>query len=208
MNDNFLSQRRAMVDRQLRPRGIRDTRVLEAMQKVPRHLFVPDGERSQSYYDGPLPIGQGQTISQPYIVAYMTEILGLTGTESVLEIGTGSGYQTAVLAEVAGHVYTIEVIADLSAQAKAILGEEMRYTNIDFQVGNGRQGWPEFAPFDRIIITAAAREFPATLFEQLKVGGLSLAPIGSFYQQLVRYKRTANGIETEPLIAVSFVPCV
>jgi len=208
MIKDFLSERRAMVDRQLRPRDIRDVRVLDAMLKVPRDMFVPEGERSQSYYDGPLPIGQGQTISQPYIVAYMTDILCLTGVESVLEIGTGSGYQSAILAEVAGHVYTVEVIADLSAQAKTILSEKMHYTNISFKIGNGRQGWPEFAPFDRIIITAAAREFPEKLFAQLKVGGIALAPIGSFYQQLIRYTRTATGIEAEPLIAVSFVPCV
>lgn len=208
MTKDFALQRQIMVDRQLRPRGLKDKKVLEAMLNVPRHLFVPESERSRSYYDGPLPIGKGQTISQPYIVAYMTELLRLKGDEKVLEIGTGCGYQTAVLAEIADHVYTIEIIAELGERAKLLLNETLHFTNINFKVGNGREGWLEFAPFDRIIITAAPKEFPKELFSQLKVGGIAIAPVGNFFQKLIRYFKKKDEIEDESLIGVSFVPCV
>ncbi len=207
MND-YDSQRRLMVESQLRSRGIRDNKVLEAMLKVPRDVFVPDVEKCRSYYDGPLPIGKGQTISQPYIVAYMTELLLLQGDEKVLEIGTGCGYQTAVLAEIAAHVYTIEIIEDLGRRARELLRERLSYSNIDFKIGNGREGWLEFAPFDCIIITAAPQQFPENLFHQLKVGGVAVAPVGNFYQKLVRYYKLENRIESESLIGVSFVPCI
>ncbi|MCI0470944.1 MAG: protein-L-isoaspartate O-methyltransferase, partial [Candidatus Aminicenantes bacterium] len=164
MTNDFDLQRQIMVEKQVSARGLKDKKVLEAMAKVPRHLFVPEIERCRSYYDGPLPIGKGQTISQPYIVALMTELLRLKGAEKVLEIGTGCGYQTAVLAEIASQVYTIEVIEDLGNKAKLLLNDRLHYSNISFKVGNGREGWLEFAPFDRIIITAAPREFPQLLF--------------------------------------------
>jgi protein-L-isoaspartate(D-aspartate) O-methyltransferase len=208
MINDFELQRQIMVERQIRARGLKDKKVLDAMSKVPRHLFVPESERSRSYYDGPLPIGKGQTISQPYIVAYMTELLHLQGDEKVLEIGTGCGYQTAVLAEIAAQVYTIEVIEELGNNAKLLLNDRMHYSNIDFKVGNGRAGWKEFAPFDRIIITAAPREFPQPLFSQLKDNGIALAPVGTFYQRLMRYIKKGNKIEEEFLIGVSFVPCI
>ena len=201
-------QRREMVSKQLRSRGIRDEKVLAAMLAVPRDVFVPAAEKSRSYYDGPLPIGRGQTISQPYIVAYMTELLRLKGGEKVLEIGTGCGYQTAVLAEIARQVYTIEVIAELGERAKRMLTGELSYSNINFRVGNGRDGWPEFAPFDRVIITAAPREFPKELFAQMKEGGIAAAPVGNFFQRMYRYFKEKDGIEEDPLIGVSFVPCV
>lgn len=208
MKKEFELQRLIMVDRQLRSRGLRDKKVLNAMLEVPRHEFVPEGERNRSYYDGPLPIGKGQTISQPYIVAYMTELLKLKGDEKVLEIGTGCGYQTAVLAEIVDHVYTIEIIAELGERARLLLNEKLHYTNISFKVGNGRDGWSEFAPFDCIIITAAPKEFPKELFSQLKDGGIAVAPVGNFFQKMMRYFKKKNRIEEESLIGVSFVPCV
>lgn len=208
MTTDFDLQRQIMVDRQLRSRGLKDKDVLAAMLKVPRHLFIPESEKNRSYYDGPLPIGKGQTISQPYIVAYMTELLQLQGNEKVLEIGTGCGYQTAVLAEIAGQVYTIEVIAELGERAKFLLNEELFYDNISFKIGNGREGWPHFAPFDRIIITAAPNEFPVKLFSQLRDGGIAVAPVGNFFQRMMRYFKKGDKIEDETLIGVSFVPCV
>jgi protein-L-isoaspartate(D-aspartate) O-methyltransferase len=208
MTKDFEMQRQIMVDRQLRTRGLKDERVLAAMSSVPRHLFVPEIEKNRSYYDGPLPIGKGQTISQPYIVAYMTELLLLKGHEKVLEIGTGCGYQTAVLAEIVDHVYTIEIIAELAERAKRSLGEELQYANIDFKIGNGRKGWQEFSPFDRILLTAAPKEFPKELFSQLKDGGIVVAPVGDIIQRIVRYFKNKGAIEKEELIGVSFVPCV
>lgn len=208
MTKNFETQRRIMIERQLRSRGLKDKKVLAAMADVPRHVFVPEVEKSRSYYDGPLPIGRGQTISQPYIVAYMTELLVLKGDENVLEIGTGCGYQTAVLAEIVNHVYTIEVITELGERAKQLLNEELGYANISFKIGNGRGGWQEFAPFDRIILTAAPKEFPVGLFMQLKEGGIAVAPVGNFFQRMIRYFKRKDKIEEEALIGVSFVPCV
>lgn len=208
MDDPFAEPRQNMVERQLRPRGIRDRGVLAAMNKVPRELFVDERARTSSYADSPLAIGNGQTISQPYIVAYMTEQLELGGKESVLEIGTGSGYQAAVLAEVAARVYTVEVIPELSAQAQALLQERLQYRNIFFKVGRGQEGWPEFAPYDRIMVTAAPAEFPQRLFAQLAEGGIAVSPVGSYEQRLVRFRKQNGKIYAEDLIGVIFVPLV
>jgi protein-L-isoaspartate(D-aspartate) O-methyltransferase len=208
MTDDYDIQRHAMVEGQLRARGIRSPAVLQAMAKIPRHLFVPEAERSSSYVNGPLPIGFGQTISQPYIVAYMTEALELQGDEKVLEIGTGSGYQTAVLAEIAAQVYTMEVIPELSCAARELLSIGFNYKNISFKIGRGQEGWPDFAPYDRMILTAAPGQFPETLFSQLNEGGIVSAPVGGIDQRLVRYGKRAGKIEATDLIGVVFVPLV
>ncbi len=208
MDDGFAQVRRDMVERHLRPRGIRDESVLRAMGKVPRELFLEEGLRESSYLDGPLPIACRQTISQPYIVAYMTELLELEGQESVLEIGTGSGYQAAVLAEIAARVYTVEVIPELSVQARALLQEGLHYRNIFFKVGRGQEGWPEFAPYDRIMVTAAPPEFPEDLFAQLAEGGIAIAPVGGYEQRLVRYVKKDGAVAAEDGIGVIFVPLV
>ncbi len=208
MADPFAEKRRLMVEQQLRLRGIRDEAVLAAMSRVPRELFVEEGLRDSSYLDGPLPIGRGQTISQPFIVAYMTERLELGGGESVLEIGTGSGYQAAVLAETAARVYTVEVIPELGEAARALLEDRLGYRNVFFRVGRGQEGWPEFAPYDRIVLTAAPAEFPRNLFDQLAEGGLALAPVGIDGQCLMRYHKKDGIIRTEELIGVIFVPLV
>ncbi len=208
MRDNFGSLRRQMVQRQIESRGVKDPRVLAALSRVPRELFLAEGDRHRSYDDEPVAIGHGQTISQPYIVAYMTELLELSGGERVLEIGTGSGYQTAVLAELARSVYTIEVIEALSLQAQERLTGDRGYRNILFQVGRGQEGWPSEAPFDRIILTAAPEKFPETLFPQLAEGGIALSPVGDFYQRMVRFRKTSGRMIGEELIAVSFVPLV
>jgi protein-L-isoaspartate(D-aspartate) O-methyltransferase len=206
MDEDFEAQRRAMVAGQLRGRGIRSAAVLDAMARVPRERFVPEDERRLSYIDGPLPIGRGQTISQPYIVAFMTEALALSGGESVLEIGTGSGYQTAVLAEIAARVYSIEVIPELSRAAAELLTSGLHYRNISFKIGRGQEGWPEFAPFERLMITAAPERFPEPLFDQLAEGGIAIAPVGGGVQRLVRYEKRPGGIAADELIGVVFVP--
>ncbi len=208
MNDDFDIQRRAMVDGQLRSRGIRSAAVLRAMAEIPRHLFVPEAERANSYVNGPLPIGFGQTISQPYIVAYMTEALELRGGETVLEIGTGSGYQTAVLASIAARVYTVELIPELGAAARQRLTAVLNYRNIQFRTGRGQEGWPEFAPYERMIMTAAPSQFPAALFDQLDEGGIAIAPVGDNDQRLVRYQKQNGRIESSDLIGVVFVPLI
>lgn len=208
MFDNYEIQRRDMVEGQLRARGIRSAAVLQAMAKIPRQRFVPEAERESSYVNGPLPIGFGQTISQPYIVAYMTEALELQGGEKVLEIGTGSGYQTAVLAEIAAWVYTVEVIPELSHGAQELLSAGFNYKNILFKIGRGQEGWPEFAPFDRMIMTAAPGQFPEALFAQLGEGGIVIAPVGSDDQRLVRFNKWAGKIAVTDLIGVIFVPLV
>ncbi len=197
-----------MVESQIRNRGITDSRVLAAMTRVPRDLFIPQPEQVSSYYDGPLPIGFGQTISQPYIVAYMTELLELTGAETVLEIGTGSGYQTAILAEVIRQVYTVEIVSQLHQRAQGLLTDELGYTNIKFKCENGRKGWPGYAPYDRILVTAAPDELPSGLFDQLKEGGVAIAPIGGYFQKMIKYRKVEGKIENESLIGVSFVPLV
>ena len=196
----------AMVDEQLRARGIRDARVLDAMARVPRHLFVPEPQRDEAYEDHPLPIGHGQTISQPYIVAFMSEALRLEPSDRVLEIGTGSGYQAAVLAELAGEVYTIEIIGNLATRAEATL-REAGYRNVTVKTGNGYLGWPEHAPYDRIIVTAAPEQVPAALVAQLKAGGLMAIPVGEAgFQELRVLKRTDSGLETIATLPVRFVP--
>jgi protein-L-isoaspartate(D-aspartate) O-methyltransferase len=208
MKDAYQRQRELMVEGQIRSRGVRDQLVLDAMLKVPRHMFVPSIEKGSSYSDGPLPIGHGQTISQPYIVAYMTEMLEMKGDEKVLELGTGCGYQTAILAEIASEVYTIEIVKELGMRAQELLTETFDYVNIFFKFANGREGWEEYAPFDRIIITAAPARFPENLFDQLAEGGVAVAPVGDYFQRLVKYWKKGGKIKSSPLIGVSFVPFV
>jgi protein-L-isoaspartate(D-aspartate) O-methyltransferase len=203
--DPTVERRHRMVDGQIRARGVTDPRVLDAMARVPRHQFVPDAVRAQAYDDYPLPIGEQQTISQPYIVALMTSLLELEGNEKVLEIGTGSGYQAAVLAELAREVYTIEILEPLSAKAQKALGG-LGYQNIRFRVGDGWSGWPEAAPFDDIIVTAAPEKIPQPLLDQLKVGGRLVIPVGSFFQDLLVLTKTATGLEKRNVIPVRFVP--
>gem|GEM_PF-912409 len=181
--DIYAVRRQKMVERQIKDRGIADKKVLETMAKVERHLFVPEGLREAAYEDTPLPIGDGQTISQPYIVAYMTEAARLGPSDRVLEIGTGSGYQAAVLAEIVKEVYTIEILKPLADSAGARL-KELGYENIDLRRGDGYKGWPEQAPFDAIIVTAAPPEIPEDLVDQLKVGGRMVVPVGAFFQEL------------------------
>jgi len=207
MAEDYARERRIMVETQIRARGVRDPRVLAAMTKVPRHLFVPERLRGQAYADEPLPIGGDQTISQPYIVAYMTEALGLRGGEKVLEIGTGSGYQAAVLAEIAGSVWTVEILEALAQRARALLAA-LGYDRVRYRVGNGWDGWPEEAPFDAIIVTAAAAEPPTVLEGQLAVGGRMIVPVGTVFQELVRVRRSKSGFSREKLLAVRFVPLV
>ncbi|MBP8985127.1 MAG: protein-L-isoaspartate(D-aspartate) O-methyltransferase [Syntrophobacterales bacterium] len=200
-----------MVDTQLRSRGIKDRRVLKAMEKIPRHLFVDEALQDQAYNDSPLPIAENQTISQPYMVALMTEALGLKGGEKVLEIGTGSGYQTAVLAELADRVFSVERIASLASRARKIL-DSLNYFNVAIRVGDGTYGWREEAPFDGIIVTAGAPEVPKTLVEQLAVGGRLVIPVGGRYSQnLMRITRMSEGpddIETENLGGCRFVDLI
>ena len=194
-----------MVDDQLRARDISDPRVLDAMRKVPRHLFVPEPQRAQAYGDHPLPIGHDQTISQPYIVAFMTQGLKVEPHHRVLEIGTGSGYQAAVLGLLAKDVYTIEIIEPLATRATATLAAQ-GHTNVHVRHGNGYLGWPEYAPYDRIMVTAAPDEVPPALVEQLRVGGLMAIPVGTFNQELRIMRRTATGLETLETLPVRFVP--
>ncbi len=200
-------ERLKMTDAQIRARGVRDAAVLAAMGKVPRHRFIPENLRAHAYADEPLPIGEGQTISQPYIVAYMTEALGLRGGEKVLEVGTGSGYQTAVLAEIAGAVWTVEIVEELARRARGVL-EELGYGNVRFRVGDGSAGWPEEAPFDAIMVTAAAGRPLEALEGQLAVGGRMIVPVGTDAQDLVLVRRGKSGIGKERLLAVRFVPLV
>ncbi|MEZ0343821.1 MAG: protein-L-isoaspartate(D-aspartate) O-methyltransferase [Caldimicrobium sp.] len=206
--DIYRVARERMVDTQIKARGIKDERVLKAMLKVPRHLFVPPSLRDQAYGDFPLPIGEGQTISQPYIVALMTEALELKGKERVLEVGTGSGYQTAILAELAAWVYTIEKYATLQERAKAVLFE-LGYKNISFKIGDGTLGWKEAAPFDAIIVTAAAPQIPLPLIEQLAEGGRIVIPVGDeFSQMLIKGVKKGGTLHTKSLEPVRFVKLV
>ncbi len=203
--DEYDSMRRKMVDEQIIARGIRDRRVINAMLKVPRHLFVPYIMQRNAYDDKPLPIGEGQTISQPYIVAIMTELLELQGKEKVLEIGTGSGYQAAILAEIVEQVYTIEIVKALAQSADKRLSE-MGYKNITVKYGDGYQGWKEYSPFDGIIVTAAPDHIPQPLIEQLRIGGRMIIPVGSEYQELKLIRKTEQGIIEADIIPVRFVP--
>ena len=202
---DFDRQRATMVTGQIEERGIKDARVLEAMRKVKRHLFVPPQYRPLAYADGPLPIGMEQTISQPYIVALMTALLNLKGNEKVLEIGTGSGYQAAILAELAKEVYTIEILEPLARQAEKLLAE-LGYGNIHVKVGDGFLGWPEQAPFDAIIVTCAPEEIPAPLIEQLAEGARLVIPVGAYWQNLKLVQKREGKLITENIIPVSFVP--
>jgi len=205
--DNWQTLRREMVDAQIRARDVRSEAVLQAMARVPRHLFVPDAMRAHAYEDRPLPIGQGQTISQPYIVGYMTDALQLEPGHTVLEIGTGSGYQAAVLAEIAKHVYSIEIVPELAERARRALAEA-GYRNVDVRTGNGYLGWPDRAPFDRIIVTAAPPEIPKALVDQLATGGIMVAPVGTGYQEIVVISKTPQGVTEKRTIAVRFVPMI
>jgi protein-L-isoaspartate(D-aspartate) O-methyltransferase len=203
--DKFAAERQAMVRRHLKGRDITDPAVLKAMADVPREKFIPLECLDQAYYDGPLSIGCGQTISQPYIVALMTQELRVTGDSQVLEIGTGSGYQTAILANLAKEVFTIERIERLSLAAKQIL-TELNVTNVKFHTGDGTCGWPESKQFDRIIITAAAPQMPKPLLEQLKTGGLAVLPLGADYvQELVAIEKTDSGLKTRFICGCRFV---
>ena len=197
--------REAMVVSQIAARGVRDPKTLAALREVPRHLFVPRESRAQAYDDHPLPIGHGQTISQPYIVAFMTEAVGLRGGETVLEIGTGSGYQAAVLAGIAARVYTIEIVAPL-AEASAALLKSLGYANVSVRAGDGYQGWPEAAPFDAILVTAAAPRIPEPLKQQLKDGGRLVVPVGDEWQELVVVTRRGERFEERRVLPVRFVP--
>jgi protein-L-isoaspartate(D-aspartate) O-methyltransferase len=202
---DFDVERSRMVDGQLRARGIRDARVLDAMRRVPRHLFVPESSRAEAYTDGPLPIGYGQTISQPYIVAFMTEALEVAPDHRVLEIGTGSGYQAAVLSTLARTVFTIEIVAPLAERARQTLAA-VGYRNVEVRVGNGYLGWPEHAPYDRMMVTAAPDEVPPALVQQLKIGGLMAIPVGTGIQELRILRRTPTGTQLLRTLPVRFVP--
>lgn len=201
----FEKLRELMVKEQIESRGVKNPLVLKAMLKVPRHLFVPISNRHNAYIDSPLPIGYGQTISQPYIVAYMTEIIDPQSSHKVLEIGTGSGYQAAILAEIVKEVYTIEIIPQLAESAEKIL-KELGYKNIFVKCGDGYRGWPENAPFDGIIVTAAPDHIPQPLVDQLKIGGKMIIPVGDWFQELVLITKTEQGIEKKNVLPVAFVP--
>ncbi len=198
-----------MIESQIRGRGVRDERVLEAMRRVPRHEFVPAEQQQVAYGDHALPIGYGQTISQPYIVGFMTEALMLTESDVVLEIGSGSGYQAAILAELAREVYSIELVPALAERARQTLAR-LGYRNVQVRAGDGYQGWPEHAPFSRIIVTAAPEEIPQALVEQLAVGGRMILPVGPAAgdQELVIVTKSKDGIATVRSLPVRFVPMV
>ncbi len=205
---SYAGQRRKMVEEQLVERGVKDLRLLEAMSRVPRHLFAQDSLQHRAYGDTPLPIGENQTLSQPYIVGVMTEALGLKGEERVLEIGTGSGYQTAIIAELARQVFTIERLNNLSRKAQKIL-EGLNYMNIVFKMFDGTYGWPDQAPFDAILITASARDIPESLIKQLGDGGRLVAPIGEAdKQKLVVLTKKGDHVSRRNLGDCKFVPLI
>ncbi|HET9250957.1 MAG TPA: protein-L-isoaspartate(D-aspartate) O-methyltransferase [Candidatus Eisenbacteria bacterium] len=206
--DDLAVARRRMVEQQLRARGIHDRHVLRIMEAIPRHLFVNDALVARAYSDHALPIGEDQTISQPYMVALMTQALDLTGEEKVLEIGTGSGYQTAILAELADRVFTIERIPTIAEEAKQRL-TTMGYSNIVFRCADGTLGWREMAPFDRVLVTAGAPHVPAFLEEQLVSGGIAVVPVGvRENQSLVKLTRTPEGLSQRILCGCTFVPLI
>jgi protein-L-isoaspartate(D-aspartate) O-methyltransferase len=202
---DFKTMREKMVETQIKSRGVKDGRVLSAMLKVERHRFVPKTYESQAYADQPLPIGEGQTISQPYIVALMTELLDLRGGEKVLEVGTGSGYQAAILAEMVAEVYSIEIVESLAASSKNLL-IELGYRNIHVKAGDGYLGWPENGPFDAIIITCAPDHIPKPLLDQLREGGRMVVPVGTHSQELKKIVKRSGKVETTDVIPVIFVP--
>ena len=194
-----------MVERQILARGISAPTVLEALDAVPRHRFVPEALSSRAYDDTPLPIGYDQTISQPYVVAYMTEAAALSPAAKVLEIGTGSGYQAAVLAEIASRVYTIEIVPELAERSRTLLAD-LGYDNVEVRAGDGYRGWPEEAPFDAIVVTAAPDHVPPALVEQLAVGARMVIPVGRFIQEILIVTKTVDGAVTEAVLPVRFVP--
>jgi protein-L-isoaspartate(D-aspartate) O-methyltransferase len=199
-----------MVSEQIAARGVRDARVLDAMRRVPRHLFVPDSARDDAYADTPIPIGHGQTISQPYIVALMTELARLAPGDRVLEVGTGSGYQAAVLSELVARVHTIEIVPELAARARALL-QDLKRSNVTVRTGDGYEGWPEAAPFDAILVTAAPNEVPPALVAQLRPGGRLVIPVGpvSDVQQLRLVEKDASGkVRSRDIALVRFVPLI
>ncbi len=208
-SDQFASKRNYMLEHDIKARGIKDKKVLEVMGRIPRHLFVDEAQRNQAYADHPLPIGEGQTISQPYVVALMTEALRLKSTDRVLEIGTGSGYQAAVLSEIVKEVFTIEIrktLAEMSAKRLKALG----YNNVNVKYADGYFGWEEYAPFDAIMITAAANHIPPPLIKQLKEGGRLIVPLGStvYFQTLTLVTKRKGAINVEQLGPVAFVPMI
>lgn len=203
--NEFAEKRKDMVEFQLVSRGISDKNTIEAMRKVPRHKFVPEYLRDMAYSDTPLPIGMGQTISQPYMVAYMTELLSPRKGLKILEVGTGSGYQAAVLSETGCEVYTIEIVEPLAVYARSIL-YGLGYTDIHFKIGDGYLGWESHAPYDGIVVTAASPEIPEPLIKQLKVGGKIIIPVGEDLQELLLVTKTREGIREEKITPVRFVP--
>ena len=203
----WISRAEKMVETQIISRGVRDTDVIRVMKTTPRHLFVPEHLREQAYKDHPLPIGSGQTISQPYIVALMTEYLQLSGVERVLEIGTGSGYQAAILAQLVDSCYSIEVVKELAEESSERL-KELGYHNAVVMWGDGYQGWPEHAPYDRIIITAAPETIPEKLVDQLASGGRMVLPVGGHFQELILITKNQKGIRRKNIIPVRFVPMI
>jgi len=202
-DDAYGAARNAMVDRLIEDRGVEASRVLDVMRSVPRHRFVPESVRESAYDDRPLTIGANQTISQPYIVALMTSLLDLEGDEKVLEIGTGSGYQAAVLSELADEVYSIEILDELGKAAGKTLSR-LGYSNVDIRIGDGYRGWPAKAPFDAIIVTAASEHVPDPLIDQLAVGGRMVIPIGDYFQDLVVVTKNQDGIASRKELAVRF----
>jgi len=206
---DFKAERELMVREQLIPRSVKDEAVLDAMRNVPRHLFLPENMRSYAYYDSPMPIGWDQTISQPYIVAYMTEQLDIKPGMKILEIGAGSGYQAAVLAYLGCEVYTMEVVEELAAGAKKVFAE-LGCNNVKVRHGNGYNGWPEEAPFDAVVVTAAPEYIPEKLTEQLKEGGKMIVPVGGVYsvQSLLLVTKKDGRPVTDDLLAVRFVPMI
>jgi protein-L-isoaspartate(D-aspartate) O-methyltransferase len=206
--ESFLVTADRMVDEQIAARGIHDPRVLAAMRKVPRHLFVPAESQHEAYEDHPIPIGFGQTISQPYIVAFMTEALCIEPGQVVLEIGVGCGYQSAVLAEIASEVYGMEIVAPLAPRAAATLAS-LGYTNVHVRAGDGNQGWPEHAPYDRVLVAASAPAgIPPALVEQLCDGGIIAIPVGDWNQDLHVVRKRGPALETITTMGVRFVPLV
>lgn len=203
--DERQSERRRMVEEQIRARGVKSSVVLQAMREVPRHRFVPARLAHLAYNDHPLPIGLNQTISQPFIVAYMTEAAGISSNEKVLEIGTGSGYQAAVLGELAEEVYSVEIIPELGARARSTLAG-LGYQNVHVKVGNGYEGWAEHAPYDAIIVTAAPEEVPQALIDQLAVDGRMVIPVGAKNQEMMVISKTRKGVVKRRTISVRFVP--
>lgn len=206
-NQNTNDARERMVERDIKGRGITNERVLEAFRNVKRELFMPSDVQKYAYADEPLPIGKGQTISQPYIVAYMTDMLDPQPDDRVLEVGTGSGYQAAILAEIVGHLYSLEIVSELKERAENLLLNEMGYENISIREGSGFDGWPDEAPFDKIIVTAAPEIFPQKLADQLKIGGRMSIPFGHLHnQRLYLVTRDEEGIHKHPDLPVRFVP--